>query len=233
MLGVSLQLSHLDIRIYRVDDISKELSISVNLSHLRKSIHRLQRVSIKLDDEKERAEARFKKWLHKVLEHNHSHVCHRFAAQIREFLGLDHNRGRIPNVVSSKDVFHYIWGSISDIAPAHGRHSHWKKLIKAAKHVHNVNKKLIAFEQGFISEDGIKDREWYRHLGVAPGKWLGHLGCTLYENKLLTNILLGYGATTFPALTESLTIEKNASLAQHEAERLTDLLTRLSHVIHP
>ena len=54
--------------------------------------------------------------------------------------------------------------------------------------MHKVNKKLIAFERGFISEDGIKDREWYRHLGVAPGKWLGHLGCTLYENKLLTPI---------------------------------------------
>lgn len=99
--------------------------------------------------------------------------------------------------------------------------------------MHNVNKKLIAFERGFISEDGIKDREWYRHLGVAPGKWLGHLGYTLYKNKLLTAILPGYGATTFPALTESLTIEKNASLAQYEAERLTSLLNRLSHDIHP
>jgi hypothetical protein len=25
----------------------------------------------------------------------------------------------------------------------------------------------------FIHPAGIKDREWYRHLGVAPGKWLG------------------------------------------------------------
>jgi N-acetylated-alpha-linked acidic dipeptidase len=141
-----------------------------------------------LDVEKKRAETRFKKWLHKVLKHKQSHVCHRFAAQIRESLGLDHSRGRTPNAVSWKDVFHYIWDGTSDIALAHGRHSHWKKLIKAAKHVHKVNKKLIAFERGFISEDGIRDREWYRHLGVAPGKWLGHLGCTLYENKLLTPI---------------------------------------------
>lgn len=99
--------------------------------------------------------------------------------------------------------------------------------------MHNVNKKLIAFERGFISEDGIKDREWYRHLGVAPGKWLGHLVSTLYESKLLTAILPGYGATTLPALTESLAIEKNASLAQYEAKRLTELLTRLRHDIHP
>jgi N-acetylated-alpha-linked acidic dipeptidase len=48
-----------------------------------------------------------------------------------------------------------------------------KALMKAAKEVRAVNAKLAKFEQGFIHGDGIKDREWYRHLGVAPGKWLG------------------------------------------------------------
>ena len=47
------------------------------------------------------------------------------------------------------------------------------KLIKALKAVRKINQKLVSFERGFIHEDGIKDREWYRHLGVAPGKWLG------------------------------------------------------------
>jgi N-acetylated-alpha-linked acidic dipeptidase len=42
-----------------------------------------------------------------------------------------------------------------------------------ATQLSTINKKLRSFEQGFISEEGIKDREWYRHLGVAPGKWLG------------------------------------------------------------
>ena len=48
-----------------------------------------------------------------------------------------------------------------------------KKIKKAVKKIQAVNKKLIAFERGFISKDGIKDREWFKHLGVAPGKWLG------------------------------------------------------------
>jgi N-acetylated-alpha-linked acidic dipeptidase len=48
-----------------------------------------------------------------------------------------------------------------------------RKFIKAVKRVRTINQKLIAFERGFISEEGIPDREWYRHLGVAPGKWLG------------------------------------------------------------
>ena len=47
------------------------------------------------------------------------------------------------------------------------------KLKAAVKRVQRVNKLLSSFERGFISEGGIKDREWYRHLGVAPGKWLG------------------------------------------------------------
>ena len=49
----------------------------------------------------------------------------------------------------------------------------FKKLKKAVKHVQAANKKLVSFERGFISEEGLKDREWYKHLGVAPGKWLG------------------------------------------------------------
>ena len=59
----------------------------------------------------------------------------------------------------------------------HGHHSPnkrlLKKLAKAVKRVQAANKKLIGFERGFIHEDGLKDRAWYRHLGVAPGKWLG------------------------------------------------------------
>lgn len=48
-----------------------------------------------------------------------------------------------------------------------------KKFLKAAKRVRAVNKRLASFERGLISKEGIKDREWYKHLGVAPGKWLG------------------------------------------------------------
>jgi len=84
-----------------------------------------------------------------------------------------------------------------------------KKVIKAARAVRRVNAKLARFETGFIHEAGIKDREWYRHLGVSPGKWLG------------------YGATTFPALTEALE-EKNLTLATVEAERLAKLVEDLA-----
>jgi len=48
-----------------------------------------------------------------------------------------------------------------------------KRLEKILKKIRQVNRKALAFERGFISKEGIKGREWYRHLGVAPGKWLG------------------------------------------------------------
>ncbi len=39
-----------------------------------------------------------------------------------------------------------------------------KKFLKARKAVLSVNRRLRLFEQGFISEGGIKDREWYRYV---------------------------------------------------------------------
>jgi N-acetylated-alpha-linked acidic dipeptidase len=112
----------------------------------------------------------------------------------------------------------------SESKPGPGRcHHGLKEVIRAAKRVRDVNKRLSKFEQGFISEDGIKDREWYRHLGVAPGKWLGvcwfRVGFGTSDN-----LLSGYGATTFPALTESITIEHNVTQAEYEVRRLETLV---------
>ncbi|KAJ7228374.1 hypothetical protein GGX14DRAFT_692427 [Mycena pura] len=84
------------------------------------------------------------------------------------------------------------------------------KLRKTVRRIRAVNQKLIGFEKGFISKDGIPDREWYKHLAIAPGKWLG------------------YGATPMPALAEAITIDKNVTLAQYEVGRLTELIDKLA-----
>jgi hypothetical protein len=59
----------------------------------------------------------------------------------------------------------------SNLLPHPGRTIN--NLRKLAKRIQVVNAKSSAFERGFISTEGIKDREWYKHLAVAPGKWLG------------------------------------------------------------
>jgi N-acetylated-alpha-linked acidic dipeptidase len=51
--------------------------------------------------------------------------------------------------------------------------------------------------------------------------------------RLIRSIVSGYGATTLPALSEAVSIEKNASAAKYEAGRLTDLITKLSDVLSP
>ena len=47
--------------------------------------------------------------------------------------------------------------------------------------------------------------------------------------KLSANYLVtGYGATTFPGLTEAITIEKNITLATSEAARLTEAVEKIT-----
>ncbi|KAJ1300406.1 hypothetical protein OPQ81_005226 [Rhizoctonia solani] len=77
-----------------------------------------------------------------------------------------------------------------------------------------INKKLSSFERGFISEDGLPGRKWYRHLIVAPGKWIG------------------YGATTFPSLTEAISHSRDHVLAKEQVERLCQLLHTLADFLY-
>ena len=48
---------------------------------------------------------------------------------------------------------------------------------------------------------------------------------------VFTDWVSGYGATTFPALTESITIESNATQAEYEAKRLEDLVDGITKSI--
>lgn len=89
-----------------------------------------------------------------------------------------------------------------------------KQIWKVLGEIRGLNKKLQTFEQGLISKEGLKGREWYKHLGTAPGRWLG------------------YGATTFPGVTEAITLDKGAGLVG-EAKRLTGHIEGLArHLRH-
>lgn len=95
----------------------------------------------------------------------------------------------------------------------HDKHRE-KEIHKVLAEVRKVNKKLQSFEQGFISKEGLKGRQWYKHLGTAPGRWLG------------------YGATTFPGVTEAITLDGGKGL-EAEAKRLTMHIEKLAkHLRH-
>lgn len=47
---------------------------------------------------------------------------------------------------------------------------------KWAKRVKKMNDCLTFFERGFIDPEGIKGREWFKHIVYAPGLWTGYSG---------------------------------------------------------
>jgi N-acetylated-alpha-linked acidic dipeptidase len=71
----------------------------------------------------------------------------------------------------------------------------------------------------------------YKHLGTAPGKNLGEPKSSQLLRVTTDFLSKGYGATTLPALTEALTIEKNSSLAQMEVTRLQVLISSMTKAL--
>ncbi|KAF8913770.1 hypothetical protein CPB84DRAFT_1720468 [Gymnopilus junonius] len=211
----------------------QELSQAVEFSSLRKSIRAVQESSLKLDEEKTEAEEDFRKLLKHLpfpgrrglgCKGRRTGFSRRVVDWIKELFGVHPPTDSelqllsLRHAESWEDYLEYVSqfkGETVDELEGKGLPFPIRRFIKAAKRVARANQKLISFERGFISEEGIKDREWYRHLGVAPGKWLG------------------YGATTFPALTESIVYEKNETFILHEAQRLEKLLEVLASTIDP
>lgn len=185
----------------RVESIASDLDLKVNLKHLRHATKKLHKASVKLDHEKHEAEEHLihiiKRWQrrhhhhhghahhdehHRRHPHPHSHHCtsrwKRLSKWAKGIFGMTskdaHEVDDSNNYPDNDPQPHEHDVSLPSSYPHH-HHPHRPphKLIKAVKRVQVVNKKLASFESGFISKEGIPEREWYKHLGVAPGKWLG------------------------------------------------------------
>jgi N-acetylated-alpha-linked acidic dipeptidase len=153
---------------------------TLDLSKLRKSIKRLQSASLHLDTEKTVAEKKLKAILKKLCRHHskckRSRAYRQIADWVKRVFGVQPHH-YVP-LHHHADAWKEYLGPIDSLSLEESGHPHKfpiRKLIKAAIRVRKANQKIIAFERGFISAGGIKDREWYKHLGVAPGKWLGTL----------------------------------------------------------
>ncbi|KAG2200181.1 hypothetical protein INT47_009819 [Mucor saturninus] len=44
------------------------------------------------------------------------------------------------------------------------------------KRLTKINHRLANFERGFVDQEGIKGREWFKHVVYAPGLWTGYSG---------------------------------------------------------
>ncbi|KIY72270.1 Zn-dependent exopeptidase [Cylindrobasidium torrendii FP15055 ss-10] len=204
----------------RVESLATTQAVFVDLSALRQSIHTLRAASLALDYEKFAAEKALleiiQKWRQRedVIKKRFKKVY----CSIKKLLGSPCDEVVQQQLLLGRVEIDSLYGLALHAAglKAAGCQNSFlpglplSDLKKALQRIRAVNKKLSTFEHGFISEEGIPDREWYKHLGVAPGKWLG------------------YGATTLPALTEAITIEGNAEHAAYEAERLRGLVEALA-----
>lgn len=169
----------------------------LDLNQLDKAIQTAINASRDLDKQAERAIEKLRKLLPKHPHFSWSQKIYRFFTRF----GGCHGHSDKMELLS--DDNHSPRSPPSFPLPTLG---HVKEIKKVLEEIRVINKKKQGFEGGFISEEGIKDREWYKHKGVAPGAWLG------------------YGATTFPALTEALTLDKSPDLAQKEADELACLI---------
>lgn len=231
-----------------IQGIAFDSAVDVDLSPLRKSIVALQAASHSLDFEKDSAEKDLRKMIRKWMKRQFKlrRKLRKVYCRLRKIFGHPCNGddfeehpctgkfssmpdaapsskfrvGRLPAFLDEqqglgRDVLYGLAvhaGFDGDAFSALPKFP-LARFKKAVRRVRAVNKKLVGFEKGFISKDGIPDREWYKHLAIAPGKWLG------------------YGATPMPALSEAIQFEKNATLAQYEVKRLTDLIDKLADEI--
>ncbi|KAF9054950.1 Zn-dependent exopeptidase [Hymenopellis radicata] len=213
----------LDLYLDAVEILASEFvpNWSLDVSTLRSSITKLQFASAALDGEKDDAEKTFKELLGQLPHFPRRdpvvpHKCGHRSAIYTKLTNWVKGVFGVPPVPAEMQVR---WPTHDEVEATSAADLPkfppiWE-FFKAQRRVVKANKKLISFERGFISEEGIKGREWYKHLGVAPGKWLG------------------YGATTFPGLTEAITLEKNLTLAQYEIGRLVSLIDQLADKIIP
>ncbi|WRT66400.1 uncharacterized protein IL334_003356 [Kwoniella shivajii] len=196
----------------KVEVIANSTSLldSINFSTLSKSIESIQESSIKLDTE--RVEVLEK--LRKLLPKPKSEKKRSFISRLFNKKCSSHNQEDL-------DIQIQTWESAERTELELPRLPHLpiprlpspdkiKEIKKVLGEIRVINKKLQKFEYGFISTDGLKDREWYKHKVTAPGLWLG------------------YGATTFPAITEALTIDHSSDLAQKEVDQLAEMLNTVA-----
>lgn len=185
-------------RVEKLLPILGEKSGDVDFYSLRNSIQQVQDASFKLDKEKSDAEEDFKRLLKRMhfpgrrgarCTKRRSGFFRRAADWVKSVFGVPAPTDSELQLLSLRhansweEYLEYATEAEGEFldsleAPSgrqkgHGLPFPIRKFIKAAKRVARANKALKAFEHGFISEHGIKGREWYKHLGVAPGKWLG------------------------------------------------------------
>ncbi|WVQ72430.1 hypothetical protein IAR50_001982 [Cryptococcus sp. DSM 104548] len=207
-LNTTRYTEDLSLYLQKVEKIAKSVSFSVktDFTPLASAIESAQKASAGLDKDRHNALAKLHKLLGKP-KHSAGSLLARAAHKCGWQKSLSAELQHMPTWDEQADQALPHHPRLPFPLPTPGR---IHKIKEVLEEIRVINKKLQHFELDFISENGIKEREWYRHKGTAPGLWLG------------------YGATTFPALTEAITIDHSAELAQKEADELARIITNIA-----
>ena len=137
------------------------MSINLNLKTLRKAIAKLEKSSKALDKQKDEAEKQLLK-LHKKWRESQEDQDNEDLSQTPQKRSI--RNFRLGKAAAGIKLHSRSLADHSTHRPGHEDHRRrklLKKIIKAAKRVQGINRKLATFESGFISSEGIRDREWY------------------------------------------------------------------------
>ncbi|KAK5078193.1 hypothetical protein LTR51_000380 [Lithohypha guttulata] len=81
--------------------------------------------------------------------------------------------------------------------------------------VDNINAKLRDYQRGFVSQGGLPEREFYRHVVYAPG------------------LDTGYAGVTFGGVTEAVTFYRNATMAQEWVGKTSRAIELAAAILAP
>lgn len=124
--------------------------MTVDLAPLRSTVEALQLVSLELDDAKAKAEARLRKLIRK------------WEKRVARRHWISSKWCQIKNLFGDAGACDDEGIDIGVRMTMTMRAKHARMLMKAAEDVKRINKKLAGFERGFIVEEGLGGREWYK-----------------------------------------------------------------------
>ncbi|KAJ3782803.1 Zn-dependent exopeptidase [Lentinula aff. detonsa] len=180
--------------------VETRFNTSTNFHGLRKSIHTLQTASAELEREKNEAELNF----HATLAGNSPSFS-----------------SRIFDSTSSESYvlpYHPYSGWLSQFMGQTSFMVFEEEIRQSYIRVANANKKSMMFDRGFLSDEGLPERPWFKNLMVGPDREQGEAEA-MHRN--------GYEGAPFPALAEALQSGNNKRV-EYETQRLRDLLEELS-----
>ncbi|KAI9261068.1 hypothetical protein BY458DRAFT_516187 [Sporodiniella umbellata] len=118
----------------------------------------------------------------------------------------------VHNLVKAASSFEVSLEQMNEKLKHYNQDDDRKLASKWAKRVEKMNQRLTQFEQSFIDPEGIKGREWFKHIIYAPGLWTG------------------YSGQVFPAISEAFD-EKNMPLARRSEKKAVKCFENAQEVL--